>query len=187
MPAPVTLESIAKLYRDRGGSLYGGEAVTQLEHALQCANLARENGSTAATVTASLLHDVGHFLHNLGEDIADRGVDDRHEYRALPYLKKLFGPDVTEPIRLHVDAKRYLCSVDETYWSSLSRTSKISLELQGGIFSEDEAIAFIEQPYAEEAVKLRRWDDLAKVADCKTPDLDAFMEIAACCQVYQPS
>ena len=77
MPTPVTLESIANLYCDRGGSQYGGEAVTQLEHALQCATLAQESGATFATVTASLLHDIGHLLHHLGDDIAERGVDDR--------------------------------------------------------------------------------------------------------------
>ena len=81
MATQATLEVIAQLYRDRGDSLYGGEAVTQLEHALQCATLAQDNGSTPATITASLLHDIGHLLHNLGEDIAERGVDERHQKR----------------------------------------------------------------------------------------------------------
>ncbi|MEL7475624.1 MAG: HD domain-containing protein, partial [Cyanobacteria bacterium J06555_12] len=157
----LSLDTIEQLYRDRGSQQYGNEAVSQLEHALQCATLAQERGASNATITACLLHDIGHILHDLGDDIAERGVDDRHEYRAMPYLKSLFGPEVTEPIRLHVNAKRYLCAIDEGYWSSLSPASQLSLKLQGGIFSESDARIFIQQPFASEAVELRCCDDLA--------------------------
>ncbi|MEO0458865.1 MAG: phosphohydrolase, partial [Cyanobacteria bacterium P01_A01_bin.114] len=122
-------------------------------------------------------HDFGHLVHNLGEDAAERGIDDRHEYRALGFLTSLFDAAVTEPIRLHVEAKRYLCAVDKSYWLSLSPASKQSLDLQGGIFTAAAAEAFIQQPYAVEAVKLRRWDDLAKVPDLPTPPLAEFQEI----------
>lgn len=169
--------AIANILLTKGHQQYGTEAVTQLEHALQCATLADKVNSTPELITASLLHDFGHLVHNLGEDAADRGIDDHHEYRALSYLKTIFSPAVTEPIRMHVNAKRYLCATEVDYWDSLSPASKTSLELQGGIFSEEEATEFITQPYAKDAVKLRIWDDLAKVKDLDTPDLEYFIPI----------
>ncbi|MGP1384224.1 MAG: phosphonate degradation HD-domain oxygenase [Thainema sp.] len=170
-----TLSSILNLYHQRGQSQYGGEAVSQLEHALQCAALAEQTGASPELITACLLHDLGHLVHHLGEDVAVRGIDDRHEYRAIPVLETCFPSAVTTPIKLHVAAKRYLCAVDESYWDSLSPASKRSLELQGGVFSEAEAIAFIQQSYAQDAVHLRRWDDLAKQPKLKTPDLEHFL------------
>ncbi|MEM9568047.1 MAG: phosphonate degradation HD-domain oxygenase [Cyanobacteria bacterium P01_E01_bin.34] len=173
-----SLDTIEQLYRVRGSQQYGNEAVSQLEHALQCATLAQERGASNATITACFLHDIGHLLHNLGEDIAERGVDDHHEYRAIPYLKSLFGPEVTEPIRLHVNAKRYLCAIDEGYWASLSSASQRSLKLQGGVFSESDAKTFIQQPFASEAVELRQCDDLAKVTNKTTPTIATFLATA---------
>ncbi|MGP1374986.1 MAG: phosphonate degradation HD-domain oxygenase [Almyronema sp.] len=173
----MTLDTLLNLYRDRGQAQYGGEAISQLEHALQCATLAEQADQSPHLIAACLLHDLGHLMHLLGEDIALRGIDDRHEYRAIPVLEPLFPPAVTTPIRLHVAAKRYLCAVDEQYWPSLSPVSQRSLELQGGIFSAAAAAAFIQQPYASAAVQLRRWDDLAKVPDQKTPDLMHFWPI----------
>lgn len=172
---PYTLASLLNLYRHRADGQYGGEAVSQLEHALQCATLAEEAGHSSEAIAASLLHDLGHLVHHLGEDAAQRGIDDRHEHRAVPVLKQMFPAAVVRQIQLHVPAKRYLCAVDAAYWDSLSPTSKRSLELQGGVFSPEEAEQFIQQPHAREAVQLRRWDDLAKVADLKTPDLDHFL------------
>ena len=169
------LTEIIRILATKGQEQYGTEAVSQLEHALQCATLAEKNNSTPELITASLLHDFGHLIHNLGEDAATRGIDDRHEYLALSYLNKIFSPTVTEPIRMHVNAKRYLCTVDNNYWASLSPASKTSLELQGGIYSEQEAQEFISQPYAKDAVKLRIWDDLAKVRDLRTPNLEYFV------------
>ncbi|MEM9904268.1 MAG: phosphonate degradation HD-domain oxygenase [Cyanobacteria bacterium P01_D01_bin.44] len=171
------IEDIMQMLSTRGEAQYGKEAVSQLQHGLQCATLALQSGAQPTLMTAALLHDFGHLVHNLGEDAADRGIDDRHEYRALGCLASLFGQTVTEPIRLHVEAKRYLCAVDNTYWQSLSPASKQSLELQGGIFTAAAAEAFIQQPYAKEAVTLRRWDDLAKVPDLPTPPLADFQEI----------
>lgn len=169
------IANIVKILSTKGDAQYGKEVVSQLEHALQCATLAEKENSTPELITASLLHDFGHLVHNLGEDAAERGIDDRHEYRALGYLKQIFPAAVTEPIRMHVNAKRYLCVVDGDYWDSLSSASKTSLELQGGIYSEIEAEEFINQPYAKDAVKLRIWDDLAKVKDLETPDLEYFV------------
>ncbi|MCG8366751.1 MAG: HD domain-containing protein [Pseudanabaenales cyanobacterium] len=175
------LQIIINTLHQHGAEQYGAEAVSQLEHGLQCATLAQQNGQSAELVAACLLHDIGHLLHDLGEDAATRGVDGRHEYRAMPLLQALFGEAVTEPIRLHVTAKRYLCAVDSRYWASLSPASQRSLELQGGTFSSDEARRFIQQPYATEAVKLRIWDDLAKAPQTPTPSLSEFIPILQSC------
>ncbi|MGD1919455.1 MAG: phosphonate degradation HD-domain oxygenase [Pleurocapsa sp.] len=172
-----SVHSILEILSTKGHEQYGTEAVSQLEHALQCATLAKTSNATPELITASLLHDFGHLVHNLGEDAAERGIDDRHEYRALNYLKTIFSDAVTEPIRMHVNAKRYLCAANKDYWDSLSPASKTSLEIQGGIFTEAEATEFINQPYAEDAVKLRMWDDLAKVKNLKTPGLEYFVPV----------
>lgn len=177
------LELLVQMLRDRGHEQYGTEAVSQLEHALQCATLAEAAHSSPALIAASLLHDIGHLVHDLGEDAAERGIDDLHEHRATGLLKRLFGPAVAEPIKLHVNAKRYLCAVDPDYWSSLSPASKTSLELQGGIYSNAEAGAFISQPFAPDAVELRRWDDLAKEPQYKTPGLEHFIPVLESCLI----
>jgi phosphonate degradation associated HDIG domain protein len=175
------VNEILALFTQRGSEMYGGEAVSQLEHALQCAALAESADSSPELITACLLHDLGHLVHNLGEDAADRGIDDRHEHRALGLLRSFFPPPVTEPIRLHVEAKRYLCATRPDYWAALSPASKTSLELQGGIFSLEAAAAFIQQPYAEDAAQLRIWDDLAKVPGQATPDLEHFQPYLFAC------
>ncbi len=171
------LTRIVDILLTKGDAQYGTEAVSQLEHALQCATLAETNNSSPELITASLLHDFGHLVHNLGEDAAEKGIDDRHEYRALGYLKTIFSDAVTEPIRMHVNAKRYLCAVNTDYWDSLSPASKTSLELQGGIFSPAEAKEFISQPYSSDAVKLRIWDDLAKMKGLRTSNLEYFIPV----------
>lgn len=173
----IAMSDIATQFERKGHDRYGETHVSQLEHALQCAALAESEGASPALIAASLLHDVGHLLHGLGRDIAKRGIDDRHEYRALPYLKPHFDADVLEPIRLHVDDKRYLCAINEGYWETLSPASKLSLELQGGMFSTEEAKAFGDRPYARAATQLRIWDDKAKIAGLATPDLGHFLAI----------
>lgn len=177
-----SIQAVLDTLSTHGHSQYGREAVTQKQHALQCAMLAARAKSDSALVVACLLHDFGHLVHTLGEDAAERGIDDRHEYLALPYLREVFPLAVTEPIRLHVNAKRYLCAVDAEYWDDLSPASKRSLALQGGIFSEAEARTFISQPYAKDAVQLRIWDDLAKNPDTQTPVLDYFFPMLDGCQ-----
>ncbi|MGB3294684.1 MAG: phosphonate degradation HD-domain oxygenase [Phormidesmis sp.] len=176
---PPAITPIVKCFATRGSQQYGCEAVTQLQHALQCATWAEASRQPPSLIAACLLHDVGHLLHALGEDAAERGLDDRHEYRAIPFLSQYFPPAVTEPIRLHVNAKRYLCATQEDYWADLSPASKLSLTLQGDVFSEAEALAFINQPYAKDAVQLRIWDDLAKDPQQKIPELAHFLPILA--------
>jgi phosphonate degradation associated HDIG domain protein len=173
----LTLSEIEHLFAVKGDRQYTGEPVTQLEHALQCAQLAEGEGADAPLVVAALLHDLGHMLNDQGETPTLRGIDDKHQFVALPFLRGLFDEDVLEPIRLHVDAKRYLCAVEPGYWDSLSIASRRSLELQGGIYDVGEAQAFIAQPHARDAVQLRRWDDEAKVAGLTTPDLAHYVEI----------
>jgi phosphonate degradation associated HDIG domain protein len=168
------LDQVSQMLTLGSDRRYGGEAVSQLEHALQCAFLAEQAGKSPELITACLLHDIGHLLRHLNEGAPQKGKDDKHEDLGAQFLSSSFGPAVVEAVRLHVNAKRYLCLVDKDYWASLSPISKYSLELQGGIFSEEEAAAFIEQPYAQDAVQLRIWDDQAKIQGLATPDLSHF-------------
>ncbi|MCM3208608.1 HD domain-containing protein, partial [Paenibacillus illinoisensis] len=130
---------------------YSGEPVTQLEHALQSGLLAEASGADEALVAAAFLHDLGHLLNRQGDTPSARGIDDLHQYYVLPFLRPLFSDAVLEPIRLHVDAKRCLCRTDAGYFESLSPDSVRSLALQGGIFSDEEAAAFLQRPFAEDA------------------------------------
>ena len=177
----MTFDEIKALFEARGGCQYSGEPVTQLEHALQSAQFAEVAGASDELITACLLHDVGHMANDQGETPTLRGVDDRHQFHGVNALKRLFGPAVLTPIRLHVDAKRYLCRANEDYWARLSEDSKRSLELQGGVFDPDQAAAFLRLPGARDAVLLRQWDDLGKQADWRTPSLAHFMGRAARC------
>jgi len=161
---------IAALYAAKGGRMYSGEPVTQLEHAPQTAWLAERAGASDAVVAASLLHDIGHVVNDLGETPTEQGVDDLHQYHALAALRGAFPDGVLEPIRWHVDAKRFLCRDRPEYYESLSADSRRRLVLQGGVFSVEEAAAFAARAWAADAVKLRLWDDLAKVAGARTPD-----------------
>ena len=167
------IDEILATLAGKGDEMYGGEAVTQLEHALQCAALARLNGAGPALVTAALLHDYGHMVAG-DEGAAERGVDLMHEDVAAGHLSRWFGPDVTEPIRLHVAAKRYLCAVDEPYLATLSPASVASLKVQGGPFDDREVEEFRRGAFWQDAVNLRLWDDMAKVVGLVTPVLEAF-------------
>jgi phosphonate degradation associated HDIG domain protein len=176
----LTLSNVKELLTVQGENQYGGEAVSQLEHALQCAALAEQAGETAHTITAALLHDIGHLLAKTGriqESASTESGDDLHQYVALPFLRGLFSSAVLDPIRLHVDAKRYLCATDQSYWSTLSTASKNSLIVQGGIYTPPQAAEFEAQPFSHEAVRLRRYDDLAKTPEVVTPGLPHFLKI----------
>lgn len=174
MTSDKVLSKIEELFAERGAAEYHGEAVSQQEHALQAALLAERDGAPSALIAAALLHDVGHLLHGHGEDAAKRGLDDRHEELGQRFLRRHFGTDVTEPVRLHVAAKRYLCTVDPTYANDLSPTSVRSLELQGGPMNDAERKDFETHPHWQDAVRLRRWDDQAKTPKLPTPPLEHF-------------
>ncbi|MCW2308549.1 phosphonate degradation HD-domain oxygenase [Rhodobium gokarnense] len=167
------VEEIFANLEARASNSYGGEAVTQLQHALQCAVLAHSAGAPATLVTAALLHDYGHILTD-DEDAAERGTDLQHEEIAARHLADWFPEDVTEPIRLHVTAKRYLCSVDPAYFDSLSPASVTSLSVQGGPLGTEEISDFRRNPHWQAAVKLRHWDDTGKDPKMTTPALAAF-------------
>jgi phosphonate degradation associated HDIG domain protein len=173
----LSLADIRELFETYGALAYSGEPVTQLEHALQSGALAEEDGASEELTAAAFLHDLGHLLNRQGETPTERGIDDLHQYYALPFLRPVLPESVLEPIRLHVDAKRYLCAVDETYFGRLSADSVRSLELQGGIFNEEQVRDFGARPYAQDAVSLRRWDDLAKISGKPTPDLDHYLQL----------
>lgn len=171
----LSIPDIEQLLGSRATIWYGQEAVSQLDHALQCAHLAEQADETPETVVAALLHDLGHMLNAERDPVADADAppekDDLHQYVALPFLRSLFPDAVLEPIKLHVDAKRYLCAVDAGYWEALSPASKHSLELQGGRYDEEQVRSFEALTFYSEAVRLRRYDDLAKVPGHITPPL----------------
>ncbi len=174
----LSIPEIEQLFETRGAARYGGEAVTQLEHALQCAALAEQDGASPSLIAACLLHDFGHLLSDRTPDPA---VDDGHQYAALPFLRGVFPAAVLQPIRLHVEAKRYLCAIVPGYWESLSLASRASLTLQGGVLGTSELRRFIEQPLAIDAVRLRRYDDAAKTARKKTPPLAHYVSVLSEC------
>lgn len=177
------VEKIASLFATRGSEMYGGEAVTQLEHALQGALLAEQAGAASADIVAVLLHDVGHLLHNLGDDCADHGIDDKHEELGIRFLAKHLPPAVTEPIRLHVAAKRYLCATDPGYFETLSPPSVLSLKLQGGPMTPAEVADFEANPHHRAAVALRQRDDTAKTPNLPTPPFDHYRPHLEACLV----
>ncbi|MCA9121440.1 MAG: HD domain-containing protein [Planctomycetaceae bacterium] len=173
--ADTTIEQIESLFVSRGSAWYGGEAVSQLEHALQAATFAEAEAAGPVLIVAALLHDVGHLMHELPENAAHNGVDDRHELLGATWLNEYFGMPVAEPVKMHVAAKRYLCAIDATYRMRLSPASQLSLQIQGGPMATKEATHFEEQPFFREAVRLRGWDDEAKIVGAETPTLDHFL------------
>jgi [1-hydroxy-2-(trimethylamino)ethyl]phosphonate dioxygenase len=183
MATDTRLEHIAALITHRADGQYGLHDVTQREHALQAAWLAEQQGCDAALITAALLHDIGHMVHDLGDNPAEHGVDDKHEELGHAYLADKFGADVTEPVRLHVAAKRYLCATEADYFGRLSPDSVLSLSLQGGPMDAQEVAAFRALPQAEAAVQLRRFDEQAKVSRLATPPVAHFMPYVARCLV----
>lgn len=176
-------QQLLTVYAGRATRRYGLSAVNQLQHALQSAAQAEADGCTPATVLASLLHDVGHMIHELGEDPAGRGIDDVHEELGAQWLARHFTPAVVEPVRLHVAAKRYLCATEADYFGKLSPDSVRSLGLQGGPMSADEVAAFRRLPHCEEAVRLRRYDEGAKDPQASTADFDHFLQHVESCRL----
>ena len=177
METATSTAQVLELFERWGGDPYD-EVVTQTEHAVQCAVLARDEGASDEMVAAALLHDVGHLLVLAQrEGVATLDRDDDHEELAVAWLADLFPATVTEPIRLHVAAKRYLCAVEPGYHAELSPASQRSLQLQGGVMADDEVVAFTRLPGALDAVALRRWDDRAKVPGSTPAAPESFREL----------
>lgn len=166
-------DAVMQVFGAHGNQVYS-EAISQIDHALQAATLATEAGRDASMIAAAFLHDFGHLLllEHLRPDVA-RTEDLAHEVIGSQFLARWFESDVTQPIALHVPAKRYLCAVEPEYFDTLSPTSVRTLELQGGPMSEAEAERFAGRSGAMDAVELRRWDDLAKVPGAETIGLEA--------------
>ncbi len=168
------VDEIFRIFAQHGAEAYFGEPVSQQEHALQAAFLAELAHAPDALIVAALLHDIGHLVHGESEDIAEQGVDACHEAAGEAWLHHGFRSEITEPVRLHVAAKRYLCAVDPTYLVKLSPASVQSLALQGGPFTPGEVQEFEANPHAMAAVALRHWDDAAKIADLDVPGLEHY-------------
>ena len=149
------VETIGGMFAGPGAREHLGEPVPIGEHMLQAGALAEAAGAEGALVAAALLHDIGHLLGE-NED------EDRHGQAGANWLRQWFGDAVTEPVRLHVAAKRYLCAVEPSYFALLSEASVYTLSVQGGPMAEAEAGEFEALPYATDAVAVRRWDDQAK-------------------------
>lgn len=182
-PAPQPIvEQVLRLFAERGDSGYGGEAVTQRQHALQAAHFARQTKAAPALVAAALLHDIGHLLHDLPHDAPSSGIDDRHEELGGVWLSRWFVPETAEPVRLHVAAKRYLCATEPAYFQHLSAPSLLSLRLQGGPMSAAEVEQFRSSPHFEAAVLLRRWDEAAKDPLLVVPPIESYVaDLQASC------
>lgn len=173
------LAEIAQRLDINGRHRYGLSDINQIQHGLQAALLAEQAGDPPSLIAAALMHDIGHMLHDLGENPAEEGIDDRHEDVGHAFLVSHFGPEVTEPVRLHVAAKRYLCGKEADYFGKLSKDSVLSLSLQGGPMSAEEIAEFERLPHWREAVRLRRYDEGAKVKGLATPPIAHFMPYVA--------
>lgn len=169
-----TLDYLTAIYDGRATGQYGLTLINQRAHAVQSGFHARAQCLPASIVVAALLHDIGHMVHDLGDHPAALGIDDKHEDIGADWLKRYFGPDVTEPIRLHVAAKRYLCTVEPGYLDKLSDDSIESLALQGGKMSDYEVTAYTREPYWKGALALRRIDELAKDPNGTMPQFGEF-------------
>lgn len=169
------IEFIGDIFINRGGESYLGEPVSMSEHMLQAAYNAEKSGQEMTLVVAALLHDIGHYTGEFGDDFMQIGVDNLHEVSGERFLKRWFPPQVTEPVRWHVDAKRYLCAVDPDYFATLTAASVRTLELQGGPMSPEEVSRFSANPWLDSILKVRRFDDQGKIPGAKTPNLDHYL------------
>lgn len=171
------VQHIETLFEHKGHLNYGVEAVTQLQHALQCGTLAIQEEAKNELVIAAFLHDIGHLLgeENLSNNLKSN-LDDKHEELGYHFLKQNFSPEVSEPVRLHVAAKRYLCTIQADYADQLSPTSYESFIDQGGSMTLEEQSAFEAEAFYKDAVKLRKWDDVGKKSTMETYPITEFLD-----------
>ena len=169
------VEKIIKNYKNNT-SLYIGEEVTIAEHMIQSAMLAEKNNTTTNLICASLLHDYGHFILEDPAEMVNQNKDGMHEEIGYSFLKNHFIKDVVEPIKNHVKAKKYLAR-NSTYYQILSKASKVSLKLQGGVMNDDEAKKFEKEKYFEDSIKLRKFDEGAKKIGLKIKSIDDYKDL----------
>ena len=170
--ADAFLDHLTGLFASHDGRLRVENRLSNTTHMLQTAAAAEAAGAQACLIAASLLHDIGYWL--CGEPVNTRTVDNRHESVGAAYLKAYFDSDVTQPIALHVAAKRHLCTREPDYFAKLSRGSVASLARQGGLMSEVEATAFEADPAHCYAIALRRWDEYGKIPGLQVPGFEHY-------------
>lgn len=164
---------IIGLYEHHGGAEYAGEKVTQLEHMVQAALLAEQQGHEEEVVLAAFLHDIGHICVSAAGDneMDGYGIKDHEEVGASYLQEKGFSRRLIRLVEAHVEAKRYLTWKSPTYYEQLSEASKKTLEYQGGRMNEDEALAFEQYPLFDLIISMRLWDEEAKIEGLPVPDL----------------
>jgi phosphonate degradation associated HDIG domain protein len=152
------------LFERRGAEEYMGERVSMARHMEQSAACAVADGAPDELIVAALLHDIGHFIGEFPIDALENGIDNLHEEVGAAFLQRYYPAAVSEPIRLHVAAKQYLCATDATYIDTLSAASVNSLRVQGGPMDKAQISEFEANAHHQDAVRVRRYDDDGKVA-----------------------
>jgi [1-hydroxy-2-(trimethylamino)ethyl]phosphonate dioxygenase len=170
-------DEIVAIFRQRGAEEYFGESVSMTEHALQAAYFAQSEAAPPALIVAALLHDIGHLVEDVPSDLADWTEDAHHEEVGGRWLAQRFRPEVSEPVRLHVPAKRYLLATDAGYIAKLSPASVVTLKLQGGPMAPHEVAQFETERFHKDAVRVRQWDDQGKIAGLNTPGIGDYRSL----------
>ncbi len=157
---------------------YSGEPVSQLEHALQCANQAQLAGADRETIIAALFHDIGHLCADENTKQMDGYGIESHEQIGAQYLRKQgFSNKICQLVLGHVEAKRYLIAKHTDYYEQLSEASKQTLARQGGQMSPLEVLIFEKDPLFKEKIQMRLWDEQAKIKDLAVPNLDTYRSL----------
>lgn len=164
------VDFIGGIFDRRGGEEYLGEPVTMAEHMLQGATIAEQSGQPEEVIVGALLHDIGHFTSEFGTFSMDDTEDRHHEDAGAEVLERFFPSVITDCVRYHVAAKRYLCATKPAYFDRLSEASVHSLMLQGGPMSDEEIAAFEKNPNLKQIIAVRYLDDAGKRDDMETPD-----------------
>lgn len=163
------------------GHVAYGERISMAEHMMQSAYFAEKKNGTRELVVAAFLHDFGHLILGLPEDITKNGIDGFHEDIGADFLRPYLPSSILDPIQLHVAAKRYLCTVKPGYMAKLSQASKDTLHVQGGLMSEQEVNQFEAEPYFKDAIQVRLFDDLGKEEALVHPSLDYYLALTEQC------
>ncbi len=179
LSAETIVDFIGDIFARRGAESYLGERVSMSQHMLQAAQLAQQAGADEPVIVSALLHDIGHYTNEFPDDALARGTDNLHEEAGARVLAPFFPRAVTDPIRHHVAAKRYLCATDPAYFDQLSDASVHTLNLQGGPMTADEVSLFAKEPNLDAILQVRIWDDQGKDPTIKTPPFEHYAPMIA--------